>query len=141
MVTKNRCHKRCERNLAYEAEQMTLQNGSLIGQGVGADEKNSAKNIALYYQAGIGLPDRDYYFKTDPATQTVVDAYKTYLFTLCKLTGDDSASAAKKVALCYDLEKQMAASHRTNVELRDPQPIIIRWPLLTWTKKCPLLAG
>jgi len=123
--------------LTYEAEQVTLQNGSLIGQGVGADEKNSVKNIALYSQAGIGLPDRDYYFKTDPATQTVVNAYKTYLFTLCKLTGDDSASAVKKVALCYNLEKQMAASHRTNVELRDPQTNYNKMAVADLDKKMP----
>ncbi|MEP6514192.1 MAG: M13 family metallopeptidase, partial [Parafilimonas sp.] len=35
--------------------------------------------------------------------------------------GDDSATAAKNVNIVYALEKQMAASHRTNVELRDPQ--------------------
>ena len=88
---------------------------------VGADEKNSVMNIAVFAQGGLGLPDRDYYFKTDAATQTVVKAYQTYVEELFKLTGDDSAAAVKKMMQVYNLEKQMAASHRTNVELRDPQ--------------------
>jgi putative endopeptidase len=125
--------------LAFETEQVTLQNGSLIGQLSGADEKNSMKNIAIYYQSGIGLPDRDYYFKTDPATLTVVDAYKKYMFTLFKLTGDDSISAAKKVSIVYELEKQLAASHRTNVELRDPQTNYNKIAVADLEKQMPVI--
>ncbi|MEI9935128.1 MAG: M13 family metallopeptidase N-terminal domain-containing protein [Ferruginibacter sp.] len=88
---------------------------------IGSDEKNSAVNIAAFSQGGIGLPDRDYYFKNDPSTQAVVNAYKNYIQTLFTLTGDDSVSAAQKTSLVYELEKDIAASHRTNIELRDPQ--------------------
>lgn len=104
------------------AEHLQLENGNpLFGQAVAADDKNSAMNIAVYYQTGLGLPDRDYYFKTDAETQKVVTAYKTYMKKLFMLTGDDSSKAAIEVAQVYELEKQMAASHKTNVELRDPQ--------------------
>jgi putative endopeptidase len=52
------------------ANELQLENGNPIyGQAVGADEKNSSMNIAIYFQAGLGLPDRDYYFKTDSANQ------------------------------------------------------------------------
>ena len=37
------------------------------------------------------------------------------------LTGDDSVTADKKMWAVYNLEKQLAGSHRTNVELRDPE--------------------
>jgi putative endopeptidase len=101
---------------------MGLQGKSLIfSQSIAADDKNSSMNIPVYSQAGIGLPDRDYYFKTDPQTLTVVDAYKTLLKKLFMLTGDDSSKASIEVAGIFELEKQMAASHKTNVELRDPQ--------------------
>ncbi len=59
------------------AEYLQLEDGNpLFGQAVAADDKNSAMNIAVYYQTGLGLPDRDYYFKTDAETQKVVTAYK-----------------------------------------------------------------
>jgi putative endopeptidase len=41
--------------------------------------KNSSINIAHANQTGIGLPDRDYYFKSDSSTVAIQNAYKTYL--------------------------------------------------------------
>lgn len=107
--------------MAFANELELENNNSLYTQYVGADEKNSSVNIAVYIQSGIGLPDRDYYFKTDTATQKIVAAYKTYMKKLFILTGDDSSKASIEVAQVYELEKQMAASHKTNVQLRDPQ--------------------
>jgi len=125
--------------LQFVAGQNILGNQILIGQYVGPDDKNSKKNIAIYYQNGIGLPDRDYYFKTDAATQKVVDAYKKYIQTLFTLTGDDSATAIKNTMLVYDLEKQLAESHRTNVELRDPQSNYNKTAVADIDKKMPAL--
>ena len=50
-------------------------------------------NLLLFYQAGLGLPDRDYYFKTDASTQDVVKAYQTYITKLFMLTDDDATEA------------------------------------------------
>ena len=107
--------------MQYVATQQTLNNNILFTFGVGADDKNSAKNIAIYSQGGLGLPDRDYYFKTDPATLAIVKAYKEYIQKIFSLTGSDSVSATKDMELVYALEKEMASSHRNQVELRDPQ--------------------
>jgi len=93
----------------------------LFGLQIGADEKNSAMNLPSFYQGGLGLPDRDYYFKNDPATLAIIAAYQTYLTKLFTLTGADTATAAKNVAAVYNLEKQIATAHLTNVALRDPQ--------------------
>jgi putative endopeptidase len=125
--------------LQFVAEQYTVGNNLLIGQYVGADEKNSAKNIAIYHQAGLGLPDRDYYFKNDAATQTVVNGYQQYIRTLFSLTGADSATALKNAAVVYALEKQLAASHRTNVELRDPQSNYNKMAVADLDKKMPAI--
>jgi putative endopeptidase len=125
--------------LQFVAEQYTVGNNLLIGQYVGADEKNSAKNIAIYHQAGLGLPDRDYYFKNDAATQTVVNGYQQYIRTLFSLTGADSATALKNTAVVYALEKQLAASHRTNVELRDPQSNYNKMAVADLDKKMPAI--
>ena len=103
------------------AENQTQYITSIVGLWISADEKNSTMNLPTLYQTGLGLPDRDYYFKSDPATIDVIKAYKTYINKLFTLTGSDDATAAKNVELVYDLEKQMAASHLTNVELRNPQ--------------------
>jgi putative endopeptidase len=100
-------------------EEQKVGDGSIIGFYVGPDDKHSTINIAQFYQTGIGLPERDYYFKTDSSTIKIQKAYKTYLSKLFQLTGTDAATAEKNANTVYDIEKQLATSHRTNVELRD----------------------
>ena len=103
------------------AKQHTQFIQSFMALWISADEKNSTMNLPTLYQSGLGLPDRDYYFKTDPATLDVIKAYKKYINKLFTLTGSDSATAAKNVETVYELEKQIATEHLTNVQLRDPQ--------------------
>lgn len=105
--------------MSYVANQVKFNNGSIIAFGVGPDDKNSNINIAHVYQTGLGLPDRDYYFKSDSSTVAVQNAYKTYLTTLFQLTGTDAAQTKKNAEIVYDIDKQIAASHRTRVERRD----------------------
>jgi putative endopeptidase len=107
--------------MQYIAESSTEGSNYIFGLQIGADEKNSAMNLPSFYQGGLGLPDRDYYFKNDPATLAIISAYQTYLTKLFTLTSTDAATAAKNVEAVYNLEKQIATAHLTNVELRDPQ--------------------
>jgi len=107
--------------MQYVASQHKLNGNILFSFYVGADQKNSAKNIANYNQGGLGLPDRDYYFKTDSATLAIVKAYKEFVKRLFILTGTDSIHSVKDAELVYNLEKEIASSHRTQIELRDPQ--------------------
>jgi putative endopeptidase len=103
----------------FAATELKTGNHSFIGFGISPDNKNSGINIAHVYQAGIGLPDRDYYFKTDSSTLSIQQAYKKYIGTLFKITGSNSATAMQQADIFYGIEKQIAASHKTNIELRD----------------------
>lgn len=93
----------------------------IASMGVVPDEKKSSTNIAVFSQSGLGLPDRDYYFKTDAATIAIQKAYKKYMQQIFTMTGGTAATIEKRVEAVYSLEKQMAESHRTRVDLRDPQ--------------------
>jgi putative endopeptidase len=103
----------------FVSEELKSGNGSIIAFGIWPDDKRSNINIAHASQSGIGLPDRDYYFKTDSSTRAVQDGYKKYLSTLFELTGSDAATASKNMKVVYAIEEQLAASHKTNIELRD----------------------
>jgi putative endopeptidase len=105
--------------MSFVAEGVKLNNISLIAFEVLPDHENSSMNMGHFYQAGIGMPDRDYYFNTDPASVAIQQAYKKYLAALFTLTGSDSLLALKNAALVYNIEKQLAASHKTNIQLRD----------------------
>ncbi|MBT1698155.1 M13 family metallopeptidase [Fulvivirgaceae bacterium PWU4] len=105
--------------LKLVAEEQKVGDGSIIGFYVGPDDKQSTINIVHLGQTGIGLPERDYYFKTDSSTLKIQKAYKKYLATLFQSTGSDAASAEKSASVAYEVEKELAAAHRTNIELRD----------------------
>lgn len=126
--------------MKFEAQRHKEGFSYIAGMAIGADDKNSSMNIAAFYQTGLGLPDRDYYFKTDEATIAIQNAYKNYMQKTFMLTGDDSVTAAKKVAEVYALEKQMAESHRTNVQLRDPQSNYNKMAVADLDKKMPAIS-
>jgi len=103
----------------FATTEMKTGNRSIIGFGISPDNKNSGINIAHVYQAGIGLPDRDYYFKTDSSTLAIQQAYKKYIATLLQLTGSSLVDATRQAEVAYGIEKQIAAAHKTNIEIRD----------------------
>jgi len=105
--------------MKFAASELNTGNHTIIGFGISPDNKNSGINIAHVYQTGIGLPDRDYYFKMDSPTIRIQQAYQKYMSALFQLTGSDPAAATKNADIVYGIEKQIAASHKTNIELRD----------------------
>jgi len=105
--------------LKLVTEEQKTGNASLIGFYVGPDNKRSSVNIVHLSQTGIGLPDRDYYFKTDSSTRTIQDAYRRYLTNLFELTGADPGVAKKSATATYEIEKELATAHKTNIERRD----------------------
>ena len=103
------------------AEGYATGEGDLMGFYVNADEKNSTKNIAIFYQSGLNLPEKEYYTKQDSATKAARKALTTYATKLFTLTGVDAATAAKNAETILALETEIAKSHRTPAETRDPQ--------------------
>jgi len=97
--------------------QIKVGDNSIIYPYISPDQENSKTNIAHFVQTGLGLPDRDYYFKTDSTTVAIQKAYKTYLTTLFELVGE--ADASNQANVVYKIEEQLAKSHKTRTELRD----------------------
>jgi putative endopeptidase len=125
--------------LKLVADEQKAGNGSIIGFRVGPDNRRSTVNIAQFRQTGISLPERAYYVKTDSSTLAIQDAYRDYLTRLFELTGTKAATAQKNAATVYELEKQLALSHRTNIELRDVQVNYNKLAVADLAKKQPAL--
>jgi putative endopeptidase len=123
--------------MKFVATETMKNNTSFLAFGVGPDDKNSNLNIAHIYQTGIGLPERDYYFKTDVPSVAIQQAYKLYLAKLFQLTGSDTALASKDADIVYNIDKQLAGSHRTNIELRDVHANYNKLSVSTLIKKQP----
>ena len=63
----------------------------------GQDFKNSKEVIAQFDQGGLGLPDRDYYLKTDPKSVEIREKYLAHVQRMFELAGysPDNAKAAR----------------------------------------------
>ncbi|MBD3224965.1 MAG: peptidase M13 [Caldithrix sp.] len=85
---------------------------------ISQDSKNSDAYITYITQSGLGLPDRDYYFKEDEKFATIRERYKEYITTILNL--GHVASAEQKALRIFDMERNFAHHHWTRVENRDP---------------------
>ncbi len=122
-------------NLA--ADENKEGNSFLFGFGVNLDDKISTKNIVGLSQTGLGLPNRDYYFNTDAATQNIRKEYLKYIAKLFTLTGTDQARADKQASAILDLETAIAKSHSTPTELRDPIKNYNKFAVADFQKQVP----
>ncbi len=102
----------------FLVSEMKVNNQSLIGLRISPDDQNSTINIIHLSQTGLGLPDRDYYFKTDSSTLGIQKAYQKYLADLMIMTGEDETKAQTAAKTVYALEKKLAESHKTRIERR-----------------------
>ena len=99
----------------------TTGSRNILGMRVGQDDKNSAKMMVQLGQTGLGLPNRDYYFKTDARTTRIRNDYSDkYLPTMLHLSGWDDAQSAAGAKAAFDIEKFLADSSRKLEALRDP---------------------
>jgi putative endopeptidase len=85
------------------------------------DAKDSTREIAQAYQGGLGLPDRDYYTKTDEDSKKKRTAYVDHVTKMLTLLGEAPGKAAEDAKKIMALETSLAEASRTRVELRDPQ--------------------
>lgn len=87
----------------------------VIGQYV--DFKNPETYMIYSWQAGLGLPDREYYFKADEASQEIRSKYLAHIAKMFELTGlgDGEANANTIMAL----ETRLAGHHMKKEETRN----------------------
>lgn len=90
------------------------------------DFKNSGEVTFEVYQGGLGLPDRDYYTKTDEKSKTIRDEYLKHVARMFVLLGDDPAKANTEAQTVMAIETKLAEASLTRVELRDPEKLYHR---------------
>jgi putative endopeptidase len=88
--------------------------------GAGQDDKDSTREIAQAVQGGLGMPDRDYYTKTDDASKKLRDQYVDHVTKMLTLLGRPAATAKEEAKKILALETKLAQASRTRVQLRDP---------------------
>ena len=83
------------------------------------DSKNSQMMIATLYQSGLGLPDRDYYLRTDNESAETREDYLRFAARMFELLGEAPRNASIDAQTVMRMETRMANASFTNVENRD----------------------
>lgn len=90
------------------------------------DAKNSSEMIAGLDQGGIGLPDRDYYFRTDEKSAELRRQYVAHLLKMFELLGNPTELASKRADAVMKIETRLAKGSMDQVARRDPQAVYHR---------------
>jgi len=85
------------------------------------DIKDSTRVIATASQGGLGMPDRDYYFRDDDKSKQLRADYERHVAKMFELAGDAPDQAAAEAKTVLAIETALAKASRTRVELRDPE--------------------
>jgi endothelin-converting enzyme/putative endopeptidase len=87
------------------------------------DPHNPAATIAAVSAAGLGLPDRDYYLKTEPRFTEARAKYLEHVARMLSLAGTKEKEAHREAQQVLDFETSLARASLDNVALRDPKAL------------------
>ena len=90
---------------------------TIFEAGVKQDDKDPESNVLVLSQAGLGMPDRDYYLLDTPRMKTVREAYLGHVARMLALAGERNAVARADRLLAF--ETRIAQLHWTRANSRD----------------------
>jgi putative endopeptidase len=92
-----------------------------------ADLKDPNTYMMYTWQAGLGLPEREYYFKEGEDSENIRTAYQSHIAKMFDLTGLENGEAAAQTIM--ELETRMAAEHLEKEKTRDMVALYNKIPL------------
>lgn len=111
----------------------------LFNFGADIDLRDFGRRIAYATQAGLGLPDRDYYLRQDEDARALLGRYRAHIERLLALTGTPAGELGTRSAQVLEIEMRLAAASLGLVELRDPYHAYRPTPLRELDRRYPRL--
>lgn len=109
----------------------------LFGFGSDQDFGDATQVIAVLGAGGLGLPDRDYYTKTDAKSVEIRGKYVAHVAKMLELIGEPKAQAKRDAQSVMKIETALATASLTRVERRDPYKIYHRMSVAEVRKLAP----
>jgi putative endopeptidase len=103
------------------------------------DFKDATREIAAIDQGGLGLPEKDYYLRTDDKSVELRNQYVAHLANMLKLLGDPPDTAQAEAQKIMDLETSLAKASQGNVERRDPDKVYHMMSLTSFSATAPAI--
>jgi endothelin-converting enzyme/putative endopeptidase len=105
--------------------------------GSARDPDDSNRQIAGADQGGLGLPDREFYFRKDDKAARQRDAYVAHIAHMLVLAGDDPAVAGQRATAIMALETALAEISLDRVARRDPHKVNRPMPFAQFARQAP----
>ncbi|MBX9669664.1 MAG: M13 family metallopeptidase [Candidatus Obscuribacterales bacterium] len=96
---------------------------ALFGFSSGQDFKDSTQVIGQAGQAGLGLPDRDYYTNDDEHSKKLREQYVEHVGKMLSLLGLEQTDASSKAKKIMAIETALAQDSMKNTDMRDPDKV------------------
>jgi putative endopeptidase len=122
--------------LAYY--QLTNVN-AFLGLGEQQDFKDASKQIAMADQGGLGLPERDYYFREGEAAEKTRQAYVQHIGKMLRLIGESEAESVSHAKAIFQLETALAKASMDITSRRNPSNTYHMMPVADLQKLTPTL--
>lgn len=119
----------------YLAAATKEQANPLFAFYIGPDDKEVSKNICNLFQGGLGLPDRDYYLKTEKRQTEIREKYKEHVKNMLVQSGESASEAEKHAQDVLSLETELAKASMDRVTMRDPYKLYNKMSLEELSKK------
>lgn len=113
---------------------------ALFNFSSGQDFKDSTRVIGQAFQAGLGLPDRDYYTNTDDHSVKLREKYVQHVSKMLTLIGYPQAEADTKAKRIMEIETRLAEGSMKNHDMRDPDKIYHKMTLVEIEELTPKFA-
>jgi endothelin-converting enzyme/putative endopeptidase len=113
--------------------------GVFFDYGSQQDFKDATREIAYADQSGLGLPEKDYYLRTDDKSVQLRKQYVAHLANMLKLLGDAPDAAQAEAQKILDFETELAKGSQGNVERRDPDKIYHMMQLASFSSSAPVI--
>ncbi len=88
------------------------------------DPKNASMMIAALDQGGLGLPEKDFYLRTDAKSQEIRKKYVTHIQKMFELIGVPAPEAEKKAGTVMSIETDLAKASLDVTARRNPQALV-----------------
>jgi len=91
-----------------------------FGFSSGQDFADATRQIAFASAGGLGLPDRDYYLKSDEKTLKIRTAYEAHVARMFELLGESREGSKAAARSVLATETVLAKASLSKVDKRDP---------------------
>jgi len=112
-----------------------LDTGHLLGLFVAQGLEDPTRNMPYLLQGGLGMPNRDYYLKTDKDMVETRGKYAAYVEAVLKQSGTPDAAAKAKAVMA--LETKIAQAQESIVDSEDIHKANNPWPRTAFASKAP----